>query len=100
MSRTGLKTAAKERRRSPRVPHVMDAWIASPTATDPDDRLEATCLNINRHGVGFVLNQPLPTSAFYVIRIGLGEQHMVSEVRILTCEQLPNGQYDIGAEFS
>ena len=98
--RSMSQTATADRRRSPRVPHVMDAWVMSPTATDPDDRVEARCLNVSRHGVGFIIAQPLPTCAFYVIDMGLGDQRMKAEVRILSCEQTPDGQYDIGAEFS
>jgi hypothetical protein len=88
-----------ERRRSVRIPHVIEAWINSPTATHAEERREVTCMNLSRHGAGFLFSEPLPTSAFYVLEIGLGEQRMISEVRIVSCKATENGQYEIGAEF-
>jgi hypothetical protein len=110
MSGPALKTERKaspattfprssERRRSPRIPHVIEAWINSPTATDGDERREVTCMNLSRHGAAFLFHQPLPTSAFYVLEIGLGDQQMISEVRIISCKAMETGQYEIGAEF-
>jgi hypothetical protein len=87
-----------ERRRSTRAPHVAEAWVASPTATRPDDRLEVTALNLSRHGVAFELAKPLPEGAFFVIVIGVGEQRLSSEVRIISCRKA-GAVYEVGAEF-
>jgi len=103
---TSLKSAAakggdaggSERRRSTRAPHVAGAWVASPTATRPDDRLEVTALNLSRHGVAFELPGPLPEGAFFVIVIGVGEQRLTSEVRIISCRKA-GAAYAVGAEF-
>jgi hypothetical protein len=68
------------RRRSERVPKVLDAWICSPTATNVmEEREEVTAVNLSRHGVGFQLDHEVPTGAFYVIQIGMGAQEVVSE---------------------
>jgi hypothetical protein len=94
----GGDASGSERRRSTRAPHVAEAWVASPTATRPDDRLEVTALNMSRHGVAFELRKPLPEGAFFVIVIGVGEQRLTSEVRIISCRK--NGaSYAVGAEF-
>ena len=89
-----------ERRRTPRVPHVVEAWLWSPTAKDQKGRMEAVAINLSRNGVGFCVKRQLPTGAYYVIQIGLGNQQLLSEVRILTCRPIPEGQYEVGAEFS
>jgi hypothetical protein len=88
------------RRRSDRKPHVVDAWIWSPTATDPlEEREEVTSLNISRHGIAFTLAHPLPTGAFYVMEVSVGGHRMVSEVRIISCRRRESDTFDVGGEF-
>ncbi len=55
-------------------------------------------LNLSRHGVCFEVPVPVPTGAFYVLRVGVGPQKIHSEVRILTCRP-GDESYQIGAEF-
>ena len=88
-----------DRRRSQRVPHVVEAWISSPTATDPMQRKEVMSVNLSRHGVAFDAREPLPVASFHIIDVALGDQRLRTEVRILTCRKLENGQHEIGAEF-
>src|SRR3954463_13027370 len=88
-----------DRRRSARVPHVCESWISSPTATDPEDKQEVTAVNISRHGVGFELAKAMPVGAFYVIEIGVGEQRLRSEVRLVSCKRNEAGMFEVGAEF-
>jgi hypothetical protein len=102
---TSLKSAparedgtGADRRRSLRKPHVAEAWVASPTATRPDDRLEVTALNLSRHGVAFEVPKALPEGSFYVVEIGVGDQRLSSEIRIISCRKV-EGIYEVGAEF-
>ena len=88
------------RRRSERVPKVLDAWICSPTATNAmEEREEVTTVNLSRHGVAFQLSHQVPTGAFYVIQVGIGAQEVVSEIRIVSCRQVEAGRFEVGAEF-
>ena len=88
-----------DRRRSQRVPRVLDAWICSPTAIDPiNDRVEVKAVNLSRHGVGFIATHPIATGSFYSMLIVMGTQEIVSEVRIMNCRKAGN-EYEIGAEF-
>ena len=96
MSTTTLKD---DRRRSLRTPHVAEAWIASPTATSTEEKKEVTALNLSRHGVGFELARPVPVGTFHVIEIEMGDQRLVSEMRIISCRAGENGTYEVGAEF-
>ena len=89
----------KDRRRSERRPHIVEAFISSPTATDPMDRDEVNALNLSRHGVGFDYDQPIPLGTFHVIDLDMGTQRMRIETRIMSCRKLENGRYEIGAEF-
>jgi hypothetical protein len=89
-----------ERRRSQRKPHVVQAWIASPTAVDPADRQEVLAVNVSRHGVAFERRDPLPTGTFHVLDIVMGTQRMRSEVRIQSCRKIDQGRFEIGAEFA
>ena len=93
------ESAKPDRRRSPRTPHVAEAWIASPTATNPEERIEVTSMNLSRHGVGFELARAIPENTFYVIEIGMGEQRIVSEIRIVSCAKSDHGSWEVGAEF-
>jgi len=88
-----------DRRRSLRTPHVAEAWICSPTATRPEEKIEVTAINLSRHGVAFEIPAALATSQFYVMEIGVGDQRLVSEVRIISCRKAENGAYEVGAEF-
>ena len=96
---SGSKSGGGDRRRSERVPHVCESWISSPTATDPEDKQEVTALNVSRHGVAFELATALPLGAFYVIEIGVGEQRLRSEVRLVSCTKNEAGMFEVGAEF-
>ena len=92
-------TATHERRRSERRPYICEAFINSPTAIDQSERMEVTAVNLSRSGVAFDCVQPLPKKAYYVIEIGMGEQRLVSEVRIVSCRPIEEGIYQVGAEF-
>ena len=97
-----LQSAApldKDRRRSKRVPQVVEAWIASPTATDPDDCDEVLAINLSRHGMAFDHKVPLPVGTFHRVDVSFAGQRMRTEIRIMNCRQIPNGHYEIGAEF-
>lgn len=89
----------EERRRSVRYPRVADAWIWSPTADVDEDRQEVTAVNLSRHGVAFDLERPVASGSFQMIEIALGEQRLVSEIRIISCRKLDSGQYEVGAAF-
>lgn len=97
---TGSKpnSETRERRRSSRTPHTCEAWLSSPTATDPADRVEVTTLNLSRHGVCFEIPVPVPTGAYYILRVGVGPQKLNSEIRILSCRP-GDESFKIGAEF-
>jgi hypothetical protein len=88
-----------ERRRSARTPHLMQAWVFSPTATRDEDRREVQALNLSRHGVGFELPTAMPVDSFFMVEIGVGEQRLRSEVRIISCKKNGAGAFEVGAEF-
>src|SRR3954452_9665897 len=96
-SRTGAPAA--NRRRSERTPHVVQAWVVSPTATRADERREVQALNLSRHGVGFELPTAMPVDSFFMVEIGVGEQRLRSEVRIISCKKNGAGVFEVGAEF-
>ena len=88
-----------ERRRSARTAHVVQAWVFSPTATREDDRREVQALNLSRHGVGFEVPTAMPVDSFFMVEIGVGEQRLRSEVRIISCKRNEAGVFEVGAEF-
>ena len=90
---------AQERRRSQRQPHMVEAFICSPTATHPYERREVTSINLSKHGVAFDFIEPLPKRMHYTIEIGLGDQKLVSEIKIVSCVAIEEGLYQVGAEF-
>jgi hypothetical protein len=88
-----------ERRRSARQPYIVEAFIISPTATDPGERKEVTSVNLSRHGVAFDFTEPLAKKTCWTIEIGMGEQKLLSEIRIVSCRPIEDGIYQVGAEF-
>jgi hypothetical protein len=99
MSAMEPSISTAERRRSPRRPHVVEAFIISPTATNPYERREVTSINLSRHGVAFDFTEPLPRNSYYLIEIGVGDQRIVSEICIISCRAIEDGVYQVGAEF-
>jgi hypothetical protein len=95
----GVAPSGDDRRRSDRAPHVCEAWIASPTRTDPFDRLLVHALNLSKHGVGFDSPTPLATGTFHDIQIVIGEQTVRTEIRITHCRRLDDGHFEVGGEF-
>ena len=93
-------SAEPDRRRSERTPHIVEAWISSPTATDPKDRDEVRSVNLSRHGIAFEHHTELPLGTFHAIDLALGEQRLRTEVRIMYCRSLGDGNFEIGAEFA
>jgi len=96
---TRRKPDESDRRRSIRVPHVVEAWISSPTDFDKTQQMEVCSVNLSRHGVAFDIKQNVATGSFWVIEIGFGDQRMISEVRIVSCRKTESGLFEVGAEF-
>jgi hypothetical protein len=95
-----VATAAEpERRRSKRTPQVVEAWLASPTASDPNDREEVMAVNLSRHGIAFEHHRELPIGTYHIIDVAIGTQQLRTEVRIRNCRQREQDRFDIGAEF-
>jgi hypothetical protein len=90
-----------DRRRSPRLPSVIEAWLCPVGSDDPQRRLEIASMDLSRHGVGFCVYRELPLGSFHVVEIALGDQRLVSEVRVVFCRPFEGepGLFQIGAEF-
>ena len=88
-----------ERRRSPRIHHIMETYVSSPTASPDEPRMEATSVNLSRHGIGFETIEPLAINAYYMLEIGLDDQRLEVEVRVVSCNKTDHENYYIGAEF-
>jgi hypothetical protein len=89
----------EERRRSPRRPYTVEAFIISPTATNPYERREVTSINLSKHGVAFDFTEPLAKNTYFLMEIGFGDQRIVSEICIISCRAIEEGLYQVGAEF-
>jgi hypothetical protein len=89
----------KEHRRSPRKRSILEAWISSPTATDPSKRMEVISVDLSKHGVAFDASVPVPNQTYYIIEIGYGSQKITAEIRTVSCRKLCDGLYHVGAEF-
>jgi len=98
-SRSPSHTATHERRRNERKAYICEAFINSPTAIDGSERVEVTAVNLSKTGLAFDCTEPLPKKAYYVIEIGMGEQRLISEIRIVSCRPIEEGIYQVGAEF-
>jgi hypothetical protein len=100
MSSSTIARDQAERRRSPRKPHMIEAWISSPTRTRDTDRLEATAIDLSKHGVAFDTTVAIPIHTYYVIEIGFGDQRLCCEIRTVTCRPAGPKLFHIGAEFA
>ena len=85
------------RRRSERKPYIIEGWLSRPN--NPADEIEVVALNVSSHGIAFKLPKRLELGEFFAMEIGLGEQRMISEVRVVSCRPCDGGMFDVGAEF-
>jgi hypothetical protein len=90
-----------DRRRSPRVPSVIEAWLYPAGNDDADRRLDIASIDLSRHGVGFCVYRELARGSSHVVQIALGGQRLVSEVRVVFCRPFEGepGLFQVGAEF-
>ena len=100
-ARAAAAVSGADRRRSPRVPSVIEAWLYPVGNDDPDQRLDIASMDLSRHGVGFCVYRGLELGSLHVIQIALGEQRLVAEVRVVFCRPFDGepGLFQIGAEF-
>src|SRR5688500_3834645 len=85
------------RRRSERRPYIIEGWLSRPN--NPNDEREVVYPNISQHGVAFKLPERLEAGQFFAIEIGLGDQRLISEIRVVNCRPAEGGMFDIGGEF-
>jgi len=88
-----------ERRRAKRTPFQTQAFIASPTATDPADRLEVTAVDLSRHGVAFRSPKPVAVDSYYKLQMARPSGTSMTEIRIIRCIERDGG-FDVGSEFT
>jgi hypothetical protein len=90
-----------DRRRSPRVPSVIEACLAPVGSDDAGQRLDIASMDLSRHGVGFCVYRELASGSSHVVQIALGDQRLVAEVRVVFCRPFEGepGLFQIGAEF-
>ncbi len=86
----------EERRRSSRMPHVVEATITSPTG---GPALEITGVDLSKHGVGLSVGKVVPAGTFHILTLGLGAQRMVGEIRVVSCRKQGDSLYRVHAEF-
>ena|SRR5579859_6588750 len=86
----------KERRRSPRREHVVEASITSPTG---GPAIEVTGVDFSKHGVGLSVGTMIPPGTFHVLTLGLGTKRIVSEIRVVSCRKQGDSTYRVHAEF-
>jgi hypothetical protein len=94
--RTATPSAKSDRRRSPREGHVVESWLSR---YESGERVEMTNFDISRHGVSFDSTTAIPVGAHYTYEIGIGEQSLVCNIRIVNCQQVENDIWHMGAEF-
>ena len=85
-----------ERRRSQRRPHTAQAFVSSPTG---GGRTEVACFDLSKHGVGLTLTTHIPAGTFHRLELGLGEQKIVTEIHVLSCQRQDDGTFRVHAEF-
>ena len=88
--------AQTDRRRTPRRPQAAQAWLASPTG---GQRSEVLCVDLSRHGVGLNLSRPIAEGTFHILELNLGPQRIVSEIRIVSCQQADDNSFRASAVF-
>ena len=93
------ETHPSERRRSHREPANTLGQIR---ALDDDPFVQpqqVLVTNVSLHGVGFRSPLRLRDEVPYVIEIGVGPLHLSGRVKLVRVRVLPDGTWDIGAEF-
>ena len=87
----------RERRRGTRQPLGVVGLLTEPNA--PDKPLEVSVLNVSLHGCAFTAPVGFRPGATYNMRIGTGQLHLASTIRIISSRDRFDGLYDVGAKF-
>ena len=101
MRQTGFDSALRvpsqpERRRSRRRPHVVGAFLFSPTG---GSKIAVASVDLSKHGIRLSVREPIACGTYHRLELGMGEQQTASEIRILSCRKEPDGTYHVHAEF-
>jgi hypothetical protein len=87
-----------ERRRSHREPVVTHGTVRA--LDRPREAGRQVLVNdVSLHGVGIRATFELKLEEFLTIEIGVGPLHLTSRMKIVRVRALPDGTFDIGAEF-
>jgi hypothetical protein len=95
------KIESGNRRRSERHPCVIEAWLNPTGNASADAGFEVTSIDLSRHGIGLHVPKALVVGDYFIVEIGLGNQQLKSEIRIVACRPLDErpGYFQVGAEF-
>ena len=86
------------RRRAPRwpFPGTVEMWL--PDGTGAEQLALATCLNLSRHGLGMLNEEPLPIGLEFALAVHQPEASLHGWALVRHCTETEAGYY-IGVEF-
>jgi hypothetical protein len=88
-----------DRRRSPRFPAMMSAWLWRPYAEDPEESAEPLAIHIldySERGMGFI--SPLPLDTDEQVELDMeGDGMKRTRLRVTRCDLHPGNMFRIGA---
>lgn len=95
-----VATSVEDRRRSERVDQHVNAWVSG-ESTDRSSRGQSvTVTDISLHGVGFHDAQKhyRPGSTHWLIVNG-GAMRLSTRIKVVSCRDLEDGGFQVGAAF-
>ena|SRR5947209_947310 len=92
--------ATADRRRSLRKPTRAVGKILASDAERHLHGRAVTVADLSLHGVGFQSPQALTIDQQYGLQITGDSMNLSARIRVVSCRQRPDTQWDIGAEFA
>jgi hypothetical protein len=101
LNTSGAAVVEENRRRSTREMAGTTGTIrrAAADGSRRETSHDITVANISLHGVGIRSAIELHRGEYYHVEIGSGPLQLSSRMRVVRCDALPNGYFDVGGEF-
>ncbi len=95
----GPSPSGAERRRSERVPQLVDGWLSSPNDNSHATGRAVTIRDLSLHGVGILSDRPAVVGEKRWVLVNRGPMRLSTRMRVVSCRPGIEGTWEIGGEF-
>lgn len=92
-------TSVQDRRRSNREERSASAWLSAASTSERGGGFNVNVRDLSLHGVGFISQRPLRPNDTHWMIVTDASLRLSTRVRIVSCRENDEGQFEVGGEF-